>query len=203
MLSQLIVNLADVLFLGILFIFAFWGWKSGFLKMGFGLVSLIVAIFLGRMLYPYCAAFLRNTPIYTGILSLAEKNGAGGAIDAEHGFFADLLAKSGELVTEYIAEIALNVVAFVLVVILVKLLLFLISRLLKVFSKLPIISLVNRIAGLLVGILEGVLVLTVALALISLISPLRESPVLEREIEKSVIVHRLYYENPLLTFMNQ
>lgn len=201
MLNQLIINLADILFIAVLILFAFFGWKNGFVKMGFGLLSFLIAIMLGRILYPHCSAFLRNTPIYEGILSLAQKNGVDNVIAAEQGFFADLIAKSGELVTTYLADILLNVLAFLLVVILVKLLLFFVSKILNLFSKLPVISFVNRIAGLFAGLCEGILILMVALALIQWISPLRENPVLEREIEKSVIVYQMYYENPLLTFI--
>jgi len=198
MLENLIINLADVILVVILILFAICGWKSGFLKMGFGLVSFIVAILLGKMIYPHCSAFLRSTPVYTSIRSLAEKNALQHTPETTEGFFAEFFAKSGELVAEYIAEIALNVLAFLLVVILVKLLLFLISKLLKLFSTLPVIGLLNRISGLLIGVIEGLLLVTIALALVYLISPLRESPYIEHEIEKSVIVHQMYYENPII-----
>lgn len=198
MLGNLILNGADIVLLIVLALFAFWGWRSGFLKMGFGLLSFLIAIVLGRILYPYCSGFLRGTPIYQTLLTMAEKHAVPTAESG--GLMGDLIAKSGEVVSAYLADLALNVIAFLLVVVAVKLLLMFISRLLKLFASLPVIGLVNRLAGLALGILEGFLIAAVILAAIYVIAPLRENSAISREIEKSVVVRQWYLDNPLLNW---
>lgn len=199
--SDLIITLADVVLLVVLCLFALWGWRKGAVKMGFSLVSLLAAIILGKMLYPGIADFLRNTPVYTGILSAVQQQTASGETETT-GVIADIMAKGGEMLSgilsTYLAELALRVIAFLLVVVVVKVLLTLASRLLKLFTSLPIIGMVNRMAGLVLGIVEGILIVTVLLAGIYVITPLKETPVIDREIEKSIVVREWYLNNPLV-----
>lgn len=199
--SNLIITLADVVLLVVLCLFAFWGWRKGAVRMGFSLVSLLAAIVLGKILYPVIADFLRNTPVYTGILSTVQKHTVSGEAETT-GVIADLMAKGGEalsgILSTYLAELALRAIAFLLVVVVVKVLLTLASRLLKLFTSLPIIGMVNRMAGLVLGIVEGILIVTVLLAGIYVISPLKKTPVIDREIEKSIVVREWYLNNPLV-----
>lgn len=202
--GNLIVTLADMILLLTLILCAFWGFKSGFLKMGFGVVSFVVAILLGRVLYTPIAEFLKNTPIYTGILSAVQRQ----TVTPQEGsgsLLTDLFQKSGEAVSEFLAnslaELVLHVVAFLLVVVAVKLLMFLIAKLLRLFASLPGIGLINRIAGLVFGVIEGMIIVTILLAGVSVISPLRENPVIHQEIEKSIVVREWYLSNPLVTWL--
>ena len=203
--GDLIMTSADIVLFLVLGLCALWGLKSGFLKMGFGLVSFVVAILLGRLLYLPIAEFLKKTPIYTGILSAAQKQTLTDA-PSGNGVLADIFQKSGEavseLLTSYLAELVLYVFAFLLVVVAVKILLVLISRLLKLFASLPVIGLVNRIAGMILGLIEGILIVTVFLAGVYVIAPLRESPALSREIEKSIVVRDWYLNNPLVLWLD-
>lgn len=190
MLGNLIINGADIVLLILLGLFAFWGWRSGFLKMGFGLLSFVIALVLGRILYPYCSSFLKGTPVYQSLLDAAQNHMPSNM---------DIFGLAGDVST-YLAELALNVIAFLLVVVIVKLLLMIISKLLRLFASLPVIGLVNRLAGLVFGVLEGFLVVAVMLAAIYVIAPLRDNPVIGREIEKSVVVREWYLDNPLLNW---
>lgn len=204
--GDLIMTTADVILFLLLGLCALWGFKSGFLKMGFGLVSFVVAILLGRILYLPIAEFLKKTPIYTGILSAAQQQTATDAPSGTNGVLADIFQKSGEAVSEmltsYLAELVLHVIAFLLVVVAVKVLLVLISRLLRLFASLPVIGLVNRFAGMVLGLIEGILIVTVFLAGVYVIAPLRENPVLSREIEKSIVVRDWYLNNPLVLWLD-
>lgn len=188
MLGNLIVSGADIVLLVLLALFAFYGWRSGFLKMGFGLLSFVIAIVLGKVLYPYCSSFLRGTPVYQSLIEMAQNHTPSKG---------DLFGLAGDVST-YLAEMALNVIAFLLVVIVVKLLMAVIAKVLKLFASLPVIGLVNRLAGLAFGILEGLLVASVILAAIYVVAPLRDHPVIGREIEKSVVVRKWYLDNPLI-----
>ena len=204
--GDLIMTPADIALFLVLGLFALWGLKSGFLKMGFGLVSFVVAILLGRLLYLPIAEFLKKTPIYTGILSAAQKQTVTNVPNGGNGVLADIFQKSGEavseLLTSYLAELVLYVLAFLLVVVAVKILLVLISRLLKLFASLPVIGLVNRIAGMILGLIEGILIVTVFLAGVYAIAPLRENPTLSQHIEKSIVVRDWYLNNPLVLWLD-
>lgn len=204
--ADLIMTPADVILFLLLGLSAFWGFKSGFLKMGFGLVSFVVAILLGRLLYLPIAEFLKKTPVYTGILSAAQRQMGTDVPNGSNGVLTDILQKSGkavsEFLTSYLAELVLYVIAFLLVVVAVKLLLMLISRLLRLFASLPVIGPVNRLAGMVLGLIEGILVVTVFLAGVYVISPLRENPSLSREIEKSIVVRDWYLNNPLVSWID-
>ena len=204
MLGTLMLHKADMVLVLVLGLFAVWGWKKGLLKMGFGLLSFVAAILLGRLLYPYCAEFLRHTVVYEKLFGMAQQQMLSGNTEATQGIIGDVIAKSeaavSGVVANYLAELALNVIAFLLMVVLVKLILMLVSRLLRGIASLPILGQVNRLAGLALGILEGVLVVTVVLAGIYVAAPLRENPTLSREIEASVVVREWYLQNPLVTW---
>lgn len=199
MLGELILNGADIVLVILLAVFAFVGWKKGFLRMGFGLLSFVLALALGKFLYPYGPALLRQTPMYQNLLRAAEQHTA---LPETSGKLAEaLLANTQKAISVWFAELAVNVIAFLLVVVLVKLLMTMISKTLKLFASLPVIGILNRMSGAILGVAECLLTVMVLLAVIGAVTPLKENPVIEREIEKSVVVREWYLENPLLTWI--
>ena len=85
----------------------------------------------------------------------------------------------------------------IIVFILAKMILIVVKLLTKFVTNIPIIKQVNEIGGLIYGILQGVIIIWILLALISLISPMIQDGVLLQNIQKAAIGN-FFYENNLL-----
>ena len=204
--SSFLFSWTDVVLVVLVGIFAFAGWKSGFVKMSFRLLSFLAAIVLAWLFYPTVTAFLRTTPLYDTLFSALGGSAADPAAAPNAALTPDFLldAMNQGIQTfengaaEYLALLLLNILSFLLVLIAAKLILILAGRILHLFASLPVIGFFNRLAGLVLGLLEGFLVACILLALIWGIAPLRENTYLNYAIEQSSAAKVLYLNNPLL-----
>ncbi|MBO5364399.1 MAG: CvpA family protein [Clostridia bacterium] len=196
----------DLAVLTIVGIFAFLGWKNGLVKMGFRLVSHLAALVLAWVFHPYLAAFLQKTPFYESLFSsVAEKAPVGAQSATEAGFLQQMLeegtAAAGAAAAEYFARLLLNGVSFLLILVLARILLFFAGKILHFVASLPVLGLVNRLAGMAIGLLEGLLIVCVLLAVCYVAPPLRDNKPLGYAIEQSMVTRSLYRSNPILKIL--
>jgi uncharacterized membrane protein required for colicin V production len=171
--------------------------KKGLVLTVFRFVSFFASIALARYLYPYVSRFIRGTPVYGMLKNLVtDTMGIGNFVKAnapsvEAGLdsfpipdiLKDMLVSNNtpdiynllhvETIEDYIAgffaNIIINVVSIVLVFALAWVILSLIGHMLDLISRLPLLSTVNRMGGLAVGLLMGVCVAWAGLMLIGLL----------------------------------
>lgn len=98
----------------------------------------------------------------------------------------------------FIATGILNVAAFLISVLVVHLLLWLVISTLTVLVKLPVIRVVNRVAGLLLGLLQALLLLWLAFLILSLASGTDIGMQLTKMVESSSWLSWLYQSNLFL-----
>ena len=201
MFSELFLNPADIVLVIIVIAFAVIGLRCGFVKMGFRIFSFLAAIVLARLLYPILSEYLQTTSVYENLLG---KISGGSIVNSQisSGFLTDII-KQGETVISgavaaYIAQLILNIVSFVLVLILVKLILVIAEKALHLFTSLPVIGLFNRLAGLALGICEGILIVCVLLAVIYAAAPIRDNPIIGKAVSEHGITQAVYNNNPLI-----
>lgn len=189
------MNYADFVLLGIIIVFALLGLKAGFVKMVFRVLSFFAAIILAKFLYPILSAYIKTTSMYGDIIQKITDKGA------ETGWLPSVLwLREGavSVPAAYIAGITVNIISFVAVVIVVKLALIIAERLLRLFASLPVIGLVNRIAGLALGVCEGTLTVLILLALVSAFEPIRSSEAIDKAVTQPGITSMIYNNNPLI-----
>ena len=98
----------------------------------------------------------------------------------------------------FIATGILNVVSFLLAVLVVHLLLWLLISALSILTNLPVIRVVNRAAGLVLGLLQALLLLWLAFLVLSLVSGTDMGMQLMEMVESSNWLNWLYQSNLFL-----
>ncbi len=196
----------DIAVLVMVGIFVFLGWKKGLVKMGFRLISHLAALLLAWMLHPYLAEFLQKTPLYESFFSSAAEKANLGSQGAESTrLFQQMLEEgtraAGTALAEYCAKLLLNGLSFLLILVLARVLLAFAGKVLHFVASLPLIGFVNRLAGMSLGLLEGLLIVCMLLAVCYVVPPLRENKPLGYAIEQSTVTRGLYQNNPILKIL--
>ena len=217
------VILLDVIVIGTLVLFMYLGYRRGLIRTVFSLASFALAIFLSIYLYPIVAEWLRATPVYTALkdyiirtmgLDEVVYNHATGLIETlplpevlrnalmlnnTPDMFELLNVQTiEEYVAGFFAGMAINIIAMVLVFIIVRLILGFLASFLDIVGRLPVIRHFNRGGGLIVGILQGVIVIWIGLALMNLFFLDPTTPELVRLLEESLIAGWVYEHNPIM-----
>lgn len=200
-----ITNIADILFIVLIILFAVAGWKKGFIRMGFSLFSFVAGIIIGVLLYPLITDFLKGTVIYDWILGIISPNVAiTPQIDSTMPFSETIIDSSRAFsagIAGYLCELVLNIISFILVMLVVKIIISVVGFALNLFASLPVISLINRICGVGLGILEGMLIACIILAAVYLIPSLGNNSEITSTVESSSTVRILYYNNPIVSIL--
>jgi len=170
------INVLDIIIFGIIALCTVAGFYRGLIRTVYKLISFVVAMFLAYQLAPYVARMLRQTPMFP-----AMQNAIGRFMDFEAytaniidnlplpGVLQSLLHSNNtpdmfeilqvdtieDYVTGFLANMAINGLAIVLVFLVVLLLLAILGTALDVVSVLPVINLVNRVGGALFGFLTS------------------------------------------------
>jgi uncharacterized membrane protein required for colicin V production len=97
----------------------------------------------------------------------------------------------------------IDVISIIVVIILVRVILFVIEKLLNGVFKLPVLKGINQSAGLILGFAEGVLIVFVAAALISLFNVGSLMNSLNDSLQHSLLGSIFYDHNFILRFLNK
>ena len=213
----------DVIVIGILVLSMYMGYRRGLIRTAFGLVSFIVAIILAGRLYPIVAGWLRTTPLFTELKGYITRTM--GMEELIEGHTADLIGSLPvpeilrrslerhntpsmfellnvhtieEYIAGYFANMAINILSVVLVFILVRIIMNILSNMLDIVGHLPIIRSFNRVGGLGVGLVRGVLLVWIGLAVMSLFFINPTNPGLQYQLEASLVAGWIYENNPIL-----
>jgi len=178
-------NLLDIVAVLAFAFFFFRGANKGFLRMTFSFVSILISLYITRLIYQPVSAFLRDsTPIYellkTRIISVL---GLGELIEnyiaqgetavlnnlplpqillrqlSENNTSAMWMTLGVTTLEEYVgsflAGLCINIIALILVFVVAITLTNIIAGVLDIISKLPIIRTFDKLGGLLIGALIG------------------------------------------------
>ena len=104
----------------------------------------------------------------------------------------------GSYMINYIASLILNILAYVVTFFVVWLVIRLILGALAVSRRLPVIGTADRLLGLLLGMIQGILIVWVLFLVLSLFSTTPLGAGLMREISESGFLSALYNYNPFL-----
>ncbi len=96
---------------------------------------------------------------------------------------------------EQLTNEAITVLAFIAIFIIVNLALSIVKILSKVVTKLPILKQIDKVGGLVCGALEGIILIYVAFAIISIISPMIKDTLLLKYINESNLGKQMYNNN--------
>lgn len=212
----------DLIIVAIIAICIFLGYKRGLIGVAFKLLSLVIAIILAVLLHgPISNFIINNTTIDEKIeQTIAEKldlsqyeNKDNEEIKEVKGNLPQVLIKNLEksannvkediekTVAKKLAETILSVGIFIILFIVIKIILIVINIVGDVISKLPVIKQLDKTGGVIYGILEGLIIVYIILALCLMLAPFMQSSGILEYINSSFIGNILYNNNILLKFI--
>lgn len=217
----------DVILLAIIVAVCVNGYIKGLVISVFNLVSSLLALAVSFVFYPVVSGWLEATPLL-GLIqqpiqdSLLEKGAELTTVSAEsllsqlklpetvsQNILANVTSSLDGSVAEIAQELSAAVAAFILQVVcmivlfvIVKIGLMFVKGLLKTVTKLPVLKQVDKAGGVIFGIIEAFVLLTVVGVLFSMFSTSVDSQVLIA-VENSYIGSFFYNHNLLMAWLSQ
>lgn len=224
------MNWLLIVVLAILIISAFIGHKNGFIKTAFSLFSVIIALTLTAWISPTINRMLReNDKVYGGIVERVEKmllveeeegTKANEQISIIEGLalpqtIKDSLIENNntdvykalaitsfhDYISNYLAGIIINAIAFMATFLLISIILGVLCFTLNLISKLPLLNSINKTAGLIVGLVQGLIVVWLFFILITVFGSSELGQKALQMIDESQILSLIYNNNLLLRFV--
>lgn len=106
-----------------------------------------------------------------------------------------------DYITGTISRIIINAAVFIIVMLLVRIILGIISKALDIISKLPIINGLNKTAGLLAGLLHGIVIAWIGFIILTMFSSTNIGKTMFLLINESKFLTLLYDNNLLLRYI--
>ena len=204
-----LINTADIVVVLIIVLFAVYGWRRGFMRSVIGLLSLAASIVLAYILRPIISDLLNASPLHNIVLgSISERLNSSAAEKAA------LLPKAIQSAAEsgtnaltsgmaaQLTGFVINTISFILVLAAARLIILVAARILKTASKLPVIGLIDKAAGMFVGVVKAVVIVYVVLAIIGAAVPATDNNYLIYTIENSMLAKSMYVQNPICEFLS-
>jgi len=202
------------------------GYRRGLIRTIFSFVSFALAIILASYLYPIVAEWMRGTPVYTALKEyIIRTMGLEGVMLAHAaevianlplpGLLRDALLYHNtpnmfellnvytieEYIAGFFAGLAINIISMILVFIIVRIAVSLLCGLFDVIGRLPVIKHFNRGGGLILGLLQGVIIVWIGLAIMNLFFLDPTTPELARMLNESLLAWWIYENNPILAML--
>ena len=218
--------IVDLIIIGIIILGAIIGRFRGLASALLNIFSFILAILLSLALYaPVESALIKNTTIDDKInetiyskleISISndnkenkenkEKQEKNNKLPKILQKYIDDATKSVETSTnealkkasEEITKKIMDVISFIIVFIGVRILLVVLKLITKIITKLPVIKQIDNIGGFICGLIESIMVIYLAFAIISVVSPTIKNEEMLKQIDNSFIGSRMYNNNIIL-----
>lgn len=212
----------DLIILGIIILCVFFGYKKGLTKCVIKILSFVIALVIAFVLFKPVSNFIINNTtlddnIKNSIVSIVEEDvSENGQVKEDTNLPKSMVEHINETINSSINETKVAVVNTVaeqisvgIINVLVAIGLFIIARIALMFvsalssiiTDLPIIKQVDKIGGVAYGLVESLIIIFIAFAVISFISPMIESSGLIVAINKSILGSALYNNNLLLNII--
>ena len=200
----------DLGVIGIIALSTLIGYKQGLVKSAIKILSFFIAIVVALALYkPVSSIIIKATPIDDNIKNvIVEKITPEGVSENQEVEIQDNIGlkiigeatNTIEGIADTFAVKLIEAITILLIYIIVKIVLKFVTALTDLITKLPLLKEVNKVGGLLYGIIKGVILVYTVLAVIYLASPLLNKN-LSEDIDKSIITKVLYNNNIILNIL--
>lgn len=202
----------DIIIIGIILASTLIGWKRGLINVIFNLCAFLIALIITIALYkPVTNFVIQNTEFDDKIESVIIEKGTtqNGEISTGNSVIDEYVSQSITNTKNDIVESTSTVIAQKVIGILVAILLFIAVRIILIFTKvlfngivsLPIIKQLNGLGGLIYGLLMGIIIVYVILAILFFMVSVNNTGTLTDTINASNIAKILYSNNIILNII--
>lgn len=210
----------DLIVIGIILLSTFLGYKKGLIGVAFKIASFIIAIIITLILFKPISNYIINNTEFaqtienTIVQKLSTAEIENGQIKQENSNLPEVIvnyinvglqdtvneAKDSivKIVARNLAETIIDIIVIIGLFIITRLLLLFAKAILEAISEIPIIKQFNKAGGILYGILRGLLLIYLTLAIISLILPMLDKTAILNIINNSILTKVLYNNNIIL-----
>ncbi len=223
------MNWTDLIVVAVIIGFAIWGMKTGFILSVYRLASYFISILLAIKLYPIVSKVLRETALYTNVDNAIYKSlmhqqeshevkkvAAKTVVDSLNlpGFLKDsVLGKvtnSTELmdvswivhkISHELAGVVMDIISLILLYILVRVILIFARFILKGISKLPVFKQIDKVGGLILGGVEGLLTVYIIFAILTLFRTSDQLKGFFDAVSTSAVANFFYQHNFIIQWM--
>ena len=200
----------DLIILAIILLFTFLGYKRGLIKLAIKLCTFIIAIVIAFLFYkPVANVIISNTNIDETLQSsITERilpEGVSSSDEVQiYNELPNIILQNSQNTVQSISEsfstTIIETACLLIIFVTVKIILKFVTVLADLIAKLPILKQFNKLGGTIYGVLEGLFIVFVGFAILSLIAPLLDTSILDN-INNSNIGSILYNNNILLKFI--
>ncbi len=205
----------DIIIIAILILCVFLGYKKGLVNVIFRIFAFLVALIVTMILYrPITNLVINNTQIDEKIEAIIIENGTKEtentneetnmteyiqkyveqtAINAQN----DIVTSSAKTVAENVVGIAVMIVLFIAI----RIALILVRFITDGIAHLPIVKQFNKLGGSIYGVIEGLAIIYIMLAVIFFIVSLNGGTNLINMINSSIIAKVMYSNNIILNIL--
>lgn len=194
----------DLIVILIIALFTFIGYKQGLIKSAIKIASFFIAIIIALVLYkPLSTLIINNTTIDDKIENtiiekvtpegMKPEDEASQATKIPQGFIVEAnnsIKDIANTTTIKIIEVCTVLVLYIIARIALKF----VAALGDLIAKIPILKQFNKLGGTIFGLIKGLLIVYVILAVVYLISPLLKEDT-SNKIEKSMLTKNMYNNN--------
>lgn len=194
----------DLIVILIIALFTFIGYKQGLIKSAIKIASFFIAIIIALVLYkPVSTLIISNTTIDDKIENtiiekitpegMKPEDEASQATKIPQGFIVEAnnsIKDIANTTTIKIIEVCTVLVLYIIARIALKF----VAALGDLIAKIPILKQFNKLGGTIFGLIKGLLIVYVILAVVYLISPLLKENT-SNKIEKSMLTKNMYNNN--------
>ena len=207
----------DVIVIAIFALNIFICYKKGLVRLAVGLIAVLTAIVLSIILYkPISNLVIKNTELDKKIENVIIENFSAetkdgqevkyvGLIDYLQKYVDDAVTKTqNEIVYETAGTMAVkitNIVVLLAIFIIIRAILLLLTFISDIITSLPLIKQFNEVGGVVYGIIKGLLIVYVILAIVFLIIMISGKGTLSEIISSSYITKFFYNNNILLNMI--
>lgn len=223
------MNLLVAIVLIILVISAYRGMKAGLIKTVFSIFSMIIALVLTLWLSPMISKMVQsNDAIFDYFTQKVEKaiptEEIGTKISDQMNFIDNLplpaslkttiiennntdtyvalaVDNFSSYISHSIAAIIINAITFVVTYLIISILLRVICMVLDIISKLPILHQINKLSGLFVGIIHGMILVWILFVLLTALTSTEIGQKAFAMINESAFLSYIYNNNIILNFI--
>lgn len=210
----------DLIVIGIIFLSTFLGYRKGLIGVAFKIASFIIAIIITLILFKPISNYIINNTEFaqtienTIVQKLSTAEIENGQIKQENSNLPEVIvnyinvglqdtvneAKDSivKIVARNLAETIIDIIVIIGLFIITRLLLLFAKAILEAISEIPIIKQFNKAGGILYGILRGLLLIYLTLAIISLLLPMLDKTSILNIINNSILTKILYNNNIIL-----
>ena len=222
------MNTLSLAALAVLVYDAYRGWRRGLIMTVFSMFATVIAIALSAQLSPQLSQNWQNTSYFDSVsqrveASLFKEQETDESTDQqtviEHLPLPEIVQQAlsdggagqqeilgisafKSYIANYVTVLIFNALSFILVFFVVSIIMKLIIRCLNLLSHLPVIHTMNKMGGMLVGALKGLVILWIIGIVITILSGTELGGYLYAQINESLFLQYIYDHNYIMMFIN-